>query len=463
MIKFITQQKGKVALIIDTVDRLQRSFRETPILNELMQRDVLELHFVKEGNVLSKDASSTQKLMWNMGVVMAQSYTDQLSDNVKRSMKHKVQSGEWISKAPIGYYNDADKITGKSILTIDRSTSPFIKRVFEEYATGLYSIHEIKRRADDWGLRSRTGKKVCFQMIHKMIGNPFYHGVMVVKGQEHKHHYETVISKSLFDRCQRIRYERSRCCPTTKSKNNFLYQGLITCKASGRLVGCDLKKNRYIYLICRNKDDLTKRVWISERVVTQQIEARLKSLKMSDDHYKKIKLYIEDTHSSQKTKQQETLHQLRQKRSGIECNLDRLTDLVINGTLTQEAYKRKQNELQNKHDLLTLQLEGQFTDSDTVKQSILTMISVLNGAYDLYKSSKTYQKRLLLKTLFANCYLDGEKLVTTLVEAVSDMRNIRSCRKWQGHIDDLRTHNAAELVTFVSTLHPDLLEAINAL
>lgn len=151
MIKFITQQKGKVALIIDTVDRLQRSFRETPILNELMQRDVLELHFVKEGNVLSKDASSTQKLMWNMGVVMAQSYTDQLSDNVKRSMKHKVQSGEWISKAPIGYYNDADKITGKSILTLDRSTSPFIKRVFEEYATGLYSIHEIKRRADDWG------------------------------------------------------------------------------------------------------------------------------------------------------------------------------------------------------------------------------------------------------------------------------------------------------------------------
>jgi hypothetical protein len=152
---------------------------------------------------------------------------------------------------------------------------------------------------------------------------------------------------------------------------------------------------------------------------------------MPDTHYKKITEYIEDTHSSQKTKQQETLHQLCQKRSGIECNLDRLTDLVINGTLTQEAYKRKQNELQNKHDLLTLQLEGQFTDSDTVKQSILTMISVLNGAYDLYKSAKTYQKRLLLKTLFANCYLDGEKLVTTLVEAVSDMRNIRSCRKWQ--------------------------------
>jgi hypothetical protein len=61
---------------------LQRSFRETPIFNELLEKDIIELHFVKEGNELSKNANSTQKLMWNMGVVMAQSYTDQLSEVV---------------------------------------------------------------------------------------------------------------------------------------------------------------------------------------------------------------------------------------------------------------------------------------------------------------------------------------------------------------------------------------------
>ena len=83
MITFIKRQKTKIALIVDTVDRLQRSFKETPVFNELMQEDAIELHFVKEGNVLSKNATSTQKLMWNMGVVMAQSYTDQLSDNVR--------------------------------------------------------------------------------------------------------------------------------------------------------------------------------------------------------------------------------------------------------------------------------------------------------------------------------------------------------------------------------------------
>ena len=63
MINFIISKDEKLALVVDTVDRLQRSFRETPVFNDLMEKEALELHFVKEGNVLSKGANSTQKLM----------------------------------------------------------------------------------------------------------------------------------------------------------------------------------------------------------------------------------------------------------------------------------------------------------------------------------------------------------------------------------------------------------------
>ena len=41
MIRFIKNSNQKMALIVDTVDRLQRSFRETPILNDLMEDDIL--------------------------------------------------------------------------------------------------------------------------------------------------------------------------------------------------------------------------------------------------------------------------------------------------------------------------------------------------------------------------------------------------------------------------------------
>lgn len=57
MINFIKDQKAKMALIVDTVDRLQRGFKEKPLLDELLDKDILELHFVKEGNILPGEKS----------------------------------------------------------------------------------------------------------------------------------------------------------------------------------------------------------------------------------------------------------------------------------------------------------------------------------------------------------------------------------------------------------------------
>jgi len=65
MIEFLRKQKSRHALIVDCVDRLQRSFTHTPVLNALMEQNLLEIHFVREGNVIDKDANSMQKMMWN--------------------------------------------------------------------------------------------------------------------------------------------------------------------------------------------------------------------------------------------------------------------------------------------------------------------------------------------------------------------------------------------------------------
>ncbi len=244
MIHFIKSQKEKMALIVDTVDRLQRSFKETPIFNDLMQQDVLELHFVKEGNILSKDANSSQKLMWNMGVVMAQSYTDQLSDNVKRSIHFKVRNGEWCGMAPLGYLNAVDGNTGKATVIPNPANAELIKRMFQEYSTGAYSLSELARKSRDWGLRSNNGYKLGTQQLHQMIQNPFYYGVMKVKGELYPHKYEPLISKGIFEVCQYIRTGRGRKDAVKETKFPFLFRGMIKCAVSDRIVSCDLKKGK---------------------------------------------------------------------------------------------------------------------------------------------------------------------------------------------------------------------------
>ena len=208
MIEFVKARKERIALVIDTVDRLQRSFKETPVLKELMESDFLELHFVKEGNVLSKDANSTQKLMWNMGVVMAQSYTDQLSDNVKRSIKHKINNGEWSGPAPLGYLNAVDPDTRRKTIIPDSERAFLIKRLFEEFATGVYSQSELIRKASTWGLITKKGDKVSKQTFSLILQNPFYYGYMKSKGQIMPHIYSPLINKLIFDKCQDVMKSR---------------------------------------------------------------------------------------------------------------------------------------------------------------------------------------------------------------------------------------------------------------
>ena len=142
-IDFAKAQKEIVAVVSDKVDRLQRSYKETPLLNDLVEREKIELHFYTENCIIHKYSTSQERMMWNMFVMMAQNYVDSLRDNVNRSIAQKLREGEWISTAPIGYLhvNHGSKHDrGKAEIVIDKMRVPLIRKLFEEYATGSYTL-----------------------------------------------------------------------------------------------------------------------------------------------------------------------------------------------------------------------------------------------------------------------------------------------------------------------------------
>lgn len=105
VIGFAKIQKETVAIVIDAVDRFQRRFKETVDLDSQLRSGKIELHFNRENLIINRDSTGTQHLMWNMSVLMSNSYILNLSDNVKRSLNHKIkkrrmdwQSATWLQK-----------------------------------------------------------------------------------------------------------------------------------------------------------------------------------------------------------------------------------------------------------------------------------------------------------------------------------------------------------------------------
>ena len=185
MIKFCKEQKKTIAIVADKVDRLQRSFKEYPLLDELVQTGKIELHFNTEGYVIHRESASQERMMWSFNVITAQAYVDSLRDNVKRSFDHKIREGQYVSRAPLGYLNVREN--GKATIIVDAERSMLVRRLFTEFSYGLDTVPTITKKAKDWGLRTREGKPVSKAQIYQLLNNPFYYGIMSVKNKLYPH------------------------------------------------------------------------------------------------------------------------------------------------------------------------------------------------------------------------------------------------------------------------------------
>src|SRR5215471_14012944 len=49
MMEFAKMQKETIAIVADAVDRFQRSFKESVLIDDLIRKEQVELHFYREG------------------------------------------------------------------------------------------------------------------------------------------------------------------------------------------------------------------------------------------------------------------------------------------------------------------------------------------------------------------------------------------------------------------------------
>ena len=94
-------------ILVEKTDRLYRNIRDWVTLDDLD----LEIHLVKENEILSADSRSHAKLVHGFKVLMAKNYVDNLSEEVRKGQAEKVRQGLWPSVAPLGYRNNRETHT----------------------------------------------------------------------------------------------------------------------------------------------------------------------------------------------------------------------------------------------------------------------------------------------------------------------------------------------------------------
>lgn len=409
MIDYIKKQKFPINLICDKVDRLQRSFREMPIIDDLRRKGKLILHFNVEGQVLDANSNSSQLMVYHMYIMMAESYTNSISDNVKRSFEKMRQEGKITGTAPIGYLNQNNG-RGKAEIILDPDRAFLIKRIFEEYSTGLYSLKEIRKKTIEWNLKNKTKSNTYLSVsqIDKLLKNKFYYGIATYKNQEYRHIYPTIIDKDLYDKCDDVRNGRHRNRSNT-TKTDFIFKGMIKCKNCGCTVTPELKKGKYVYLRPNSKNGCTCKQ-INETVALKEVENVLNSMVFPSELLENLKLMLKNTIESKNEYSTSFINKLTTDLNAIERKSDRLLNLFIDESITKSDYDKKKQELAIERDNIQSQIIKLNDANDDFEITVEYLLDIASRSYSLFKSSGIETKRKILKLVFPNFYLDGQDL-----------------------------------------------------
>ncbi len=438
MINFIKKYKNPVALVCDKVDRLQRSFKEYDVLNKLIEKEKIAIHFQTEQAIMAKNAKAHEKMMWNFRITVAQSQTDTMSDNVIRSFEKMRKEGKWPHHAPVGYKNVKDA-NGNSDIVLDENNHFIITRLFKEFSIGTYNLEQITRKAADLGLKMKNSKKLHKQTIRGILSNRFYVGEMFSGGQYYPHCYPRLTDSYTFERCQEILEGKAN---HKVQKHEYVFKGLVRCKKCGGVVSTDInvhsakkkggEKIVYKYLFCPQCGGYRTR----EENGVEKVREALKTFKnMPTSVVEKLVACLDEEIYKDHKMEIEAKKALDRQIAGFAEKESRLIDLFTEGSITQDLYTKKLTEYRQDKK----KLEERLTDySHLTKQGLITLkylAGLLLMSDQIWNFLNNDKKQQVLKLLCSEILLDGKNVDISIRKPILALAKIGSCQVWLGWLD----------------------------
>jgi len=389
--------------------------------------------------------SGDDKFWMQLEFGMAKKYIDDLSDNVKRGNRAKLEKGILPGKAPIGYLNDKES----RLIVKDPDRFPLIRRIWDMVLRGEYSILDILRIAEeDWGLKTRQtkkegGKPLTKSLIYKLLSNPFYYGAILRKGEIYPGCHEPMVTKDEFDKVQKILGR-----PTTKpNKKEFAYTGLIKCGECGSMVTAEEQVNRYgyhyTYYHCSKKKggihNHCGQKYVRVEELENQIASYLESILLPESFVAWGITQLKLAQTEEEKLQGDIHRSLENAVADCKRKLDNLLNLKLKDLLTDQEFVEQKSELTAKR----MQLEGRLSMLESNSQIWFEpsekLFLFLTLAKDCFLCGDRELKREILETVSSNLWLSDRKL---LIEAkkpfVLAVQRAQSPPGW-GLVDDVRT------------------------
>jgi DNA invertase Pin-like site-specific DNA recombinase len=362
MIKHAKKKEFDV-ILVHKFDRFARSREDSVVYKSLLKREC-GIKVISITESIEDDKFSV--ILEAMLEAMAEYYSLNLADEVKKGMTEKAERGEWQTYAPFGY-----KIVDKKLEILDEQASA-VRMIFNDFINGEGYLH-IAKKVNELGFRTRFGNKFENRTIEYILTNPVYKGYArwTPSGKMHRRHispdtivkksnHEPIIDEKTFDEVQELIKQRKQIhrkwYKGTSSAPIRWLNGLVRCKTCGhtlvKTTGDALICNGYVKGTCPTSQRIKRN--LIEDVVLEQIK---NDFTQSVDLQKRLQTTYKDNTNVILSQ----LEKLPEKEA-------RAKEAYINGIDTLEEYKANKENIENQRKLLEKSLKESEKPKNVEKQ-----------------------------------------------------------------------------------------------
>jgi len=379
------------------------------------------------------DTTPQGKFMLSIAFSQSKYYVDNLSENIKRGHRNKVKEGIWPRNAPIGYVNI------KGGLEQDKITAPLIKKLFEAYSTGNFTLREVREKFLALGLKGKIGLSIS--NCQNILTNPIYVGLIRWHGEIFEGKHEPIISKKLFDSVAEVMMRKSK--PKGKGLKEYLYRGFFHCGECSCFITTETQKG-HNYLRCTKRKNPCNQKYVREEIITSQIEKEIKKVSLPPDW---ISWMIDENRKDQSSEMESGelfVNKIEADISLLDSKIEKLMTAYLENALSLEEYREMKNIIMNEKQLLKEKLSASLQKAnnwfeltekflkfnmelanDRTNEEKIHLFKKVGSNFKILDRTLLFEPKSLWRTLLDSGFIGGNSLVSALrADPISEPENI---------------------------------------
>lgn len=363
-------QNGEIDMILTkSISRFARNTVDTLNYVRMLKDKNIAIFFEKE-NINTLDMNG--ELLLTIMSSLAQQEVESLSQNVKIGLQMKMKRGEMVGfNGCFGYDYDPETKT----ISVNEDEAQTVRMIYDMYLQG-YGTTTIAKRLIELGIKNKKGEVSWHTHgVMGIIKNEKYKGDILLGktfttdpiskrrlanfGEENQYyirdHHEPIVSREVWDEAERIRKKRAKnkVVETTGNRERYTRQyafsSMCECAYCGHKLTRRTRHSSSIY---------EKPVWqcmnatkngivncpnckaIDEAILEDAFLDAFKLLAGNfDDVLDVVLSYVEESANNDDNIRRK--QQIDKDISALESKKSRMTDMLIDGTITKEVYDEK--------------------------------------------------------------------------------------------------------------------------